>query len=174
VAGVEKQVRRLVVMRHAKAEPVAPSDMERHLTERGRADAAATGAWLVEQGFAADLALVSTAVRTRETWEALREKAGWEVEADHRVDLYSAGPEVALDVVRSTPGDVESLLVLGHNPTVAYLAQLLSDGEGDPELLASASTGFPPASVALFELSTPWSSLGFGDARLVGFHVGHS
>ena len=171
---MEKQVRRLVVMRHAKAEPVAPSDMERHLTERGRADAAAAGAWLVDQGFAADVALVSTAVRTRETWQALSERAGWELEADLRVDLYSAGPEAALDVVRTTPGDVESLLVLGHNPTVAYLAQLLSDGQGDPELLARASTGFPPASVTLFELSTPWASLGFGDARLVGFHVGHS
>lgn len=161
-------------MRHARAEPVAPSDLERHLTERGRLDAEDAGAWLVEQGFEPDLVMVSTAVRTRETWSAMRERVGWQVEEDRRADLYSAGPEAALDVLRTAPRDVTSLVVLGHNPTVAYLAQLLSDGAADPELLARASAGFPPASVTLFELTSPWATLGFGDARLVGFHVGHA
>lgn len=171
---MEEQERRLVVVRHAKAEPVAPTDMERRLTVRGQSDAADVGAWLLQQQFTPDLAVVSTAVRTRETWQALAQRAGWNTQVDHRVDLYSAGPEAVLDVLRTTPSDVSSLVLVGHNPTVAYLAQLLSDGEGDPALLARASAGFPPASVTLFELGTPWSSLGFGDARLVGFHVGQS
>ena len=40
---------RLVVVRHAKAEPYGPTDFERELAARGRADAAAAGAWLAAQ-----------------------------------------------------------------------------------------------------------------------------
>ena len=60
--------RRLVVMRHSKAESTAPSDHERALASRGRADAAAAGMWLAEQGITPDAALVSDAMRTRQTW----------------------------------------------------------------------------------------------------------
>ena len=44
--------RRLVIVRHAKAEATAPSDHERALAARGRSDAGAAGRWLGEQGIA--------------------------------------------------------------------------------------------------------------------------
>ena len=72
---------RLVVVRHAKAEGYGPSDFERELSQRGRGDAAAAGAWLAEQGVTADGALVSAAERTRQTWDIVAETAGWSVEA---------------------------------------------------------------------------------------------
>lgn len=167
--------RQLVIMRHAKAEQVGPSDLERTLTEGGRADAAEAGRWLVDEGFRPAHALVSSAVRTRETWAALSSAAGWgdAVDVDFQAALFSAGPETALDLVRLLPANAPSALVLGHNPTVATLAQLLDDGTGDSGAARAMTEGFPPAALAVFEVEGEWASLDLGSARLVAFHVGH-
>ena len=87
--------RRLVIVRHAKAEAQGPTDHERRLADRGRADARAGGAWLAATGIRPDLALVSSARRALETYDALSEGAGWELEAEASETLYSAEPETA-------------------------------------------------------------------------------
>ena len=64
-------MRRLLLLRHAKAERSQPGgrDHDRVLTQRGRADAKTLGAYLARHRLVPDRALVSTAARTRETWE---------------------------------------------------------------------------------------------------------
>jgi phosphohistidine phosphatase len=157
-------------MRHAKAEQDGPTDFERPLAARGRREAEAAGAWLSGQRFAPEHALVSAALRTRETWDAVANGAGWDLEPELDRGLYAAGPESALDLVRQVGDDVARLLVIGHNPTIATLAQLLDDGEGDPELAADMLRGYPTSAIAVFEHDGAWSALGEGTARLVGFH----
>src|SRR5918999_5945362 len=125
--------RTLVVIRHAKAEQVAANDYDRELSERCRADAAATGAWLAEIGVAPDCALISAAPRVVQTWDAIARGAGWSLEPDLDEGLYTAGPDTALDLVRAVPESCATLIVVGHNPTMASLAQLIDDGEGDDE-----------------------------------------
>lgn len=168
------EIRRLVLVRHAQAEAHAASDAARELTPRGRADAAQAAGWLRAQGFVPDHALVSAATRAHATWGELATAAGWEVEPDVDKGLYAAGPETALDQVRLTPQDARSLIVVGHNPTIAYLAQLLDDGEGDAEAGNAMATGYPTAALAVFEYDGAWADLGFGTARLVAFHVGRA
>lgn len=163
--------RRLVVMRHAEAESVAASDRDRSLTARGRTDAAEAGRWLVSQGFVPDHALVSNAVRTRETWAAMAQAAGWELHADLEPALYHAGAESALDLVRMVPAGTGDLLLLGHNPTVGHLAQMLHDGQGDPAATTLMAHGHPTAGLALLEVDEEWSQLGWGDGHLAAFHV---
>ena len=167
-------VRRLVVMRHAKAESWGESDQGRTLEPRGHGDAAAAGRWLAELGFVPDHVLVSTAVRTRETWEAVAPAAGWELEPDFDTGLYAAGPEAALDLIREVPPEATSVLVIGHNPTIAYLAQLLDDGAGDSEAAERMATGFPTSALAVLAVDGPWAELELAGASLVGFHVGRA
>ena len=57
--------RRLVVMRHAKAEHSASTDHVRALAERGMGDAEAAGRWMRDHGVEPDAALVSDALRTQ-------------------------------------------------------------------------------------------------------------
>ena len=135
--------RTLVVMRHAKAEQSGPSDYERQLSDRGMVDAAAAGTWLAARDVVPDQALVSAAVRTQQTWEALADGAGWDLEGTFEESLYEAGPESALDLVRQTEDHVHTLVVVGHNPTIASLAALLDDGEGDDDAGTEMTLGVP-------------------------------
>jgi phosphohistidine phosphatase len=159
-------------MRHAKAEQHGPTDFDRPLADRGHRDAAAVGVWLAGEGFEPDHALVSAALRTRETWVAVAAAADWDLDAEIDRGLYAAGPDTALDLVREVDDDVRGLLMIGHNPTIAVMAQLLDDGDGDPDLAEEMMSGYPTGAVAVFEVDGSWADLEEGGARLVGFHVG--
>jgi phosphohistidine phosphatase len=165
------QPRRLLVIRHAKAGQDGATDAERPLTEKGARHAAEVGAWLAGRGLAADHALVSSARRAVETWDALARGAGWEVEPDVAQALYTAEPETALDLVRET-GEATTVALVGHNPTLGSMAQLLDDGEGDDDAGTELATrGFPTGAVAVFEHDGDWVDLAWGAARLVAFHA---
>jgi phosphohistidine phosphatase len=167
---VNRQPRLIVVMRHAKAEQLGPTDLERELSPRGGEDAAAMGRWLGEQQITPDHALVSAAVRTRQTWEIVAEAAGWSLEPTFDRGLYAAGPDTAFDLMRETPDEPRTLLVIGHNPTIAVVAQLLDDGSGDEAADQEMTAGFPPSALAVFEYDGKWSDLEPATARLTAFH----
>jgi phosphohistidine phosphatase len=159
----------LVLVRHAKAESYGSSDHERALTDRGVVEAAQAGSWLAARGVAPDRALVSDALRARQTWEAMAAEAGWTLEATLDSTLYEADADTVLDVVRGLDDEVTTALVVGHNPTIAFVAQVLDVG-GSPQL---ATTGFPTAAVAVFEYDGPWADLAEGTATLTDVHVEH-
>jgi phosphohistidine phosphatase len=164
--------RTLVVVRHAKAEQDGPTDAERRLAERGHDDAAEAGRWLASEGVVPDRALVSAAVRTEETWRDLAEAAGWTLEPHLDRGLYTAGVDSALDLVRMLDDDVRCVVMVGHNPTVASLAQVLDAGDGDQDAGDRMLGGFPTSAVAVFGFDGSWSDLGPGTATLRAFHVG--
>jgi phosphohistidine phosphatase len=159
-------------MRHAKAEPGAETDFARELAQRGWDNAVEAGRWLADAGLVPDTALVSAARRATSTWLALAEGGSFEAEASYSESLYAAGPETALDLVREVAEELTSLVVVGHNPTIAYLAQLLDDGSGDLEAAREMAVGFPAGALAWFEVEGAWADLDLASARLVRFHVG--
>lgn len=171
---MERVPRRLVVMRHAKAEHSAPTDHVRALADRGRRDAEAAGRRLRQHGLVPDSVLVSDALRTRQTWEHVALGAGWDDSlADFCEALYAAGTDSAFDLLRETDAAVRTLVVIGHNPTMASLAELVDDGEGDAEATTGMLTrGFPTSAVAVFTVECEWSDLGPGQGRLDAFHLG--
>lgn len=162
----------LVIVRHSKAEPSAATDRERRLTDEGRADAEQAGSWLAGTGMVPDRVLASSAARVRDTWESLAAGASYDVDPEYDDSLYSAGPETALDLVRETSDQVTTLLVIGHNPTMAYLAQMLDDGEGDADATTAMTEGFPTTAVAVLGYDGPWADLEMAGATLRAFHVG--
>ena len=163
--------RLLVVVRHGRAESFAEEDHVRRLTERGRRDATALGEWLASSGVRPGLALVSSAARTRETWELASTAFDGPPRTEVADELYSASADTVLDAVRAVPDDVEVLAYVGHNPTAASLAQSLEDGEPDVDAFLALSRGFPPGAVAVLQVPTPWTDLDAAGARLVSFHA---
>lgn len=166
----ETRARRLVLMRHATAAQEGGTDADRRLSDDGRAQAAVVGSWLRAAGVDPDAALVSAAARAVETWEAVARGAGWSLTPLVDRGLYTAGSDTALDLIRETLATVTTLVVVGHNPTVATVAQLLDDGEGDPGACTEMLMGYPPAAVTVFEYDGDWGDLDWGSARVAAFH----
>jgi phosphohistidine phosphatase len=167
-------VRTIVVMRHAKAEQSGPSDFERRLSERGHADAADAGQWLAGLGIEPELALVSAAARTQQTWEALAEGAGWDLDPELDEGLYSAGTQTALDLLREVDKGITSVMVVGHNPTMASLAAILDDGAGDADAGVDLALGYPTSALTVFSYDGDWADLDEASASLVAYHVGRA
>lgn len=159
--------RTLVLVRHAKAEGSAHTDHARELSARGRADAGAMGRWLVGAEHKFDIAVISSAVRTRQTW---REIAAAGVSAcGVRINdrVYGADAEELLDVLAGIDDEVSSILVVGHAPTIPELADQLADPDtSDPDALAALHTAFPTSCLAVLRVDEAWSALSPGRAEL--------
>ncbi|WP_454083485.1 SixA phosphatase family protein [Georgenia sp. Marseille-Q6866] len=158
--------RTLVLLRHAQAEPEnGLGDEQRPLSAHGRRQGAALGPILAAQVGGLDRALVSSALRTTETYKIVA--SGWDgaPAADVRDELYEAGPRDVLAVLAELPDDVRRVLVVGHEPTMSSLAHLL-DGERST-LAEMVSLGMSTANAAVLEVPVPWAALDRSTARLV-------
>ena len=162
---------RLMLLRHAKTERDAPSgkDRDRRLDERGRRDGAAMAAWMADNGYRPDLALVSTATRTRETWALLAP-----VMPDSHIEfvdeLYHAGAAELLGIIRlaaaSTP---HNLLVVAHNPGLHELALALP-ARGDKAGLRALIDNLPTMGLAVIDFAVDdWSDVSFRSGTLTLF-----
>jgi phosphohistidine phosphatase len=165
-------VARLIVLRHAKsAWPPDADDQERPLAGRGRRDAPAAGRWLYDTGCVPDLVVCSTARRTRETWDLVApELGGAAPPVVFEPRLYDVSAAALLDVVRETPEERRTLLLVGHQPGLQELVLSLA-GNADGDALVAARTKFPTSAIAVLVLPTAWASLAPGSAVLTDFTV---
>ncbi|TNM64633.1 histidine phosphatase family protein [Streptomyces sp. NP160] len=164
---------RLVLVRHGKAVADAAdgTDRSRALAPRGAGQAASTAAWLATRGLGApDLVLVSSALRTAQTWEAMA-PALHPGTVREEPELYDTSSQALVHLVAATPEEVGVLLLVGHEPVVSGAASALagegSRGEVVGQVLAGVSTG----SAVVLELDRPWAALQQGAARLVALHT---
>lgn len=145
------------------------SDHERPLAERGRLDAAAAGRKLADTGVAFGLALCSTAVRTRETWKLAVHEFPKRPKTVYEERIYEASPGELIALLNETPDDAQNVLLIGHNPGVQGLADILvGASEGDARERMTRR-GFPAAAFAVLTFSGPWKSLEPGTATLADY-----
>lgn len=111
-------MKRIVILRHAKAEKLAQTDHERPLSERGHEQAQQCAKWLGSLAFAIDGAIVSSSERTTQTWQDLHLHCPV-LTTD---DAYNASAEQWVHLIRECEPGVENLLIIGHNPGVSDLA----------------------------------------------------
>ncbi|MFM6848764.1 MAG: SixA phosphatase family protein [Terrabacter sp.] len=162
----------LILMRHAKAEEgLGKDDHDRELAARGRRDAKAAGRWLHEQGLVPDLVICSTAQRTRQTWEECCHGGAHTEFVEYRRSVYLGGSEQTLETVREDAGETTTVLVVGHNPTMAQLTSLLTDGEGSREAHDALGAGFVTSGLAVLRYAGEWADIDFGSCALMRFHV---
>lgn len=162
---------RLLLMRHAKARQEAETDHARPLSPRGRRDAHAAGTLLARRGDLPALVLVSSAQRTRDTWSAVSDGLGAEVEAWFDRALYDAGPKAVVELLGAVGPSVSSVLVIGHNPTMSTVAAALSDGEADADLEEAVADGLRTSAVAGFDVALPWADVNARTLRLTHVDV---
>ena len=164
-------MRRLLLMRHAKAERLeaGQSDFDRVLAPRGRTDAKTIGAYLVRHRSIPDRAVISPAARTRETWTQAAGAFG-QVPAASFVDrLYDATTDAILEVIRQTADSAGTLLVIGHNPGLQELAAMLI-ATGDVEARERLGREFPTSALATISFAVEnWKAVHTRGGRLEHF-----
>lgn len=167
--------RTALIVRHAKAESTAVRDRDRRLTDRGLSDAWAAGA-AVSAALAdvsgAVLALVSPAARAYETWQQVAARLPGGVQQRVVGELYEAGVDDVVELLRGLPADVAAAIVVGHNPTMHATVHTLADGGDDTALQQLDDRGFPTASVAVLVSDASWSDMVIDCCWLSSFTVG--
>ncbi len=167
-----------MLLRHAKSDwPGGVSDAERPLARRGLQAAPLMGAWMRAEGLKPDLALVSPALRTQQTWALVGPELGGAVPSRTVPRIYEAYPEHLLEMARGAPAEVRTLLIVGHNPGLEELASELT-GFADPETLARMRRKFPTCALAVIDFDgEDWATIAEGEGRLERFatpaSIGH-
>jgi phosphohistidine phosphatase len=161
--------RSLVILRHAKAEHPrgGRGDIDRPLSPQGHADAAAAGAWLLNKRLIPDLVLCSPAKRTRQTWHAVATALGADVSAAttrYESRLYDGGLGELLDLIKPTPPEALAVLVIGHNPLLSMLSEML-----DP--VGGSGGGLRTAGLAVHQAPAPWPEWAPGSAPRTHEHT---
>jgi phosphohistidine phosphatase len=118
----------LLILRHAKSSWKFPdlSDHDRPLNRRGKRDAPKMGKILKERGLVPDLVISSTATRAKDTASAVAKHSGYKGKRIRFESLYAAEPGAYLAVIRELTDNYQRVLIVGHNPGVEELIELLT------------------------------------------------
>lgn len=158
----------LTLMRHAKAESASEDkdDFDRMLAAVGREDAPVVAKALAEAGAAPELALVSDARRTRETWDLARPFFP-KIDVRFLRSLYLTPAETLLE--EAEKAGAERVMLVGHNPGLQDLASRFARGRTDLE--SKLRSKFPTSAGALFARKTieaSWKLQAFFTPKLLG------
>lgn len=169
----EHHVRRLILMRHAKADwPGGVADHERPLEARGHREAPVAGQWLVENGVIPDFILCSSALRTRQTCTWVCSGLGAQAPTPKLEDgLYAASAHRMLAVINQVPDTVTTLMVISHLPGVQDLVMLLASRDSEQEPYLDAASRYPTSALTVLQSDKPWAELDGQDAKITHFAV---
>ena len=163
----EMSQKQLFVLRHAKSSWDDPGldDHERPLAPRGRRAVKVLAEHLREHGINPGQVLCSPARRTLETLEGAA--PGGEALIEGK--LYTATGSEIIERLRQIPEEIDSVMVIGHNPAMQTLVLRLasgSDGAREGSNLADVQRKFPTGALATLAFDCPWCELGPGQAAL--------
>jgi phosphohistidine phosphatase len=138
----------LLIMRHAKSswDDTGLHDHDRPLNKRGKLNAPRMGRLLRELDLAPDLILTSSARRARDTAEAVADQSGYAGEIKVEEEFYAAPPEVVLEALAAAEDRYECILVIGHNPGLEELLEMLTGEQESLPTAAIARVDLPIAS----------------------------
>jgi phosphohistidine phosphatase len=146
-------MRRLFLIRHAKAEPsVGREDYGRRLTDRGRADARRIGAALAARRMLPDVLIHSGAARAKETAEIMAGEWPRRVEVMEEAGLYDASEATLFRRTRALPDERRRVGLVGHNPGLGELATALA-GSGAHSEVRRLAAKYPTGAVAALDFS---------------------
>lgn len=162
----------LMLLRHAKSDwsEAGKADIDRVLNERGERAAKLMGRYMADSGLLPDLVLCSPATRARQTGELVVKDLAAVPPIRIEPDVYSfSDGAVLLNCLRRKGGSAQSVLLVGHNPSIEGLAQKLV-GMGDGKLRARIIEKYPTAALAVMTFGIDgWAALTEGAGTLLRF-----
>lgn len=150
-------MKQLILLRHGEAGFSDGVDFQRQLTSRGKDNLNRLGETLSSGGMKVDFLHCSSATRTRETAEIIKKyvEVGQE---EYTREIYEGNLESLINLLENTPKEVQSCMLIGHNPTISVLIAHLTHGD---------YVGLQPGMMAILELQiTEWHMIGRGTGTL--------
>jgi len=121
-------MKNLLVLRHAKSswEFQDLSDHDRPLNNRGKRDAPRMGKVLLKERLVPQLIISSSAARARSTAEKVAKASRYIGEISVEPSLYREGSSAYLNALRHLTNQYDTVLIVGHNPDVKHLVEILT------------------------------------------------
>lgn len=152
----------IYLLRHGDAD--APDsyddDHDRKLTEQGVRDCRRLGELLAATHQIPDRFVTSTAVRARQTVEALTDSTEWMPDVPLRAShaLYEAESADVLEEIQSTGQDAQAVLVVGHEPTWSTTVS---------QFVGAANVSLSPGTCVRIDVPEDrWADVVFGEGTL--------
>lgn len=147
----------LYLMRHAKSDrSLGLPDFQRPLNNRGLEDAPIMGKFLRKSGKTPDKIMASSAKRAQQTAILFKDASHYSNEIEWHDEFYLCEIEIILNVLHVQSDQLNSLMVVAHNPT---LEQLSSHLLGKDQL----NLEMPTSCIVCLEMySSNWAKLSYG------------
>lgn len=144
--------KKLYLLRHAEApNDFTVDDKNRALSAHGQAQAQHVGEYLKAENITIDLALCSTATRTKMTLESIVEASATIKKTEFQDSLYNAPTSAILESIQNCPADINNILVVAHNPGIHQLAYRLAEN-GNNQEIQKLSFSYAPATLSIYTI----------------------
>ena len=151
----------VILFRHGKSDWNADFELdhERPVAPRGKKASKAMGKWLSNTEQAPDYCMVSSALRTRQTFEYASKAGEWDAEMVIESELYDSTVSTYISLIKQLPDHAQRVIVVGHEPTCSGTTSMLA-GEADIR--------FPTATMARVDLDIEnWNEVQAGCGTLI-------
>jgi phosphohistidine phosphatase len=119
-------MKKLYLLRHAASQFIhTVADCDREISSRGIEELEELTAILSKRNFSVNIALCSTAIRTKQTWKYISEKLSLDSEEEFLDALYNTSTEVMLELISNLSAQYDSAIIISHNPTISEFANNL-------------------------------------------------
>ena len=149
VTMIFQPLTRVYLLRHARSGWAQPGqrDFDRPLDDEGYAEAEIVAEKAFDRGYHPSRLVSSTALRCRQTADAMRRALGEDLDVLFVDELYNAPLDVYLEMIAAS-NEASSLMFVGHNPTIEEVFERLA---GADTTAAVIPTGYPTAGLAVLE-----------------------
>ncbi len=152
----------LYILRHAQKDESKPEqyDYDIELTQKGEEDSKLLGEKLKSKNILPDLIVSSPAIRARKTAENVSEKIGYTKSVMYNEVIYQAFLHEIVESITYTFDTVDSLMIVGHNPSLSALAITYAGFKEEMDMASVVRIDFNCSS---------WTSIDKSNAKLIEY-----
>jgi phosphohistidine phosphatase len=165
-------MKEIYLLRHASAvNELGVDDFERALAPTAIHECNKIVEHLIKMQIKPDLIICSQAFRAIQTKDNIFSKLSIVVDIYILPLLYNAEMQDIINIINSIDHDVNSILIIGHNPALYETCQYFSL-HSEPELIAKLSMkGMPPATLAYISSKAVWSNINQHNSSLQELYI---
>ena len=152
-------MKKLYLLRHAQSQSSFDiTDKNRTLTEHGTKEATSLGIYMQQNNIIPEKIICSSATRTRQTLEYLQKSLNIE-NIEFTDSIYNASTGDIFKEIQNTNNNIQSLLIIGHNPAIHAIGQLIASN-GDEEIIHKHTISYPPNTLTSIDCRTDvWDNI---------------